>query len=295
MSATVTCPCWRTTSPAGVRPGDPPSTRGRPCRSPGCKDSSGDAERLALEADELPVGLYTWARPRSPCRPRPSGASGAILALANADPDGCARAWAGDGFCQRELIAGHRGGRSAASWGSSGRWPPCTAPRPPPGSGDPATVADGQKPRSESRPTVTPGWSATCFTASRTPGMKRGAVVAVVADGEGLARSVPSRTSWWATRPRSRTEWTWMPPAPSPPRAPSTTSSVGGVGGPVGRRRGHALGGVHRRARRGVDLVVVVQLDDLGGLEERRGQLGEAHHQHGADGEVGGDHAVARR
>ena len=44
-----------------------------------------------------------------------------------------------------------------------------------------------------------------------------------------------------------------------------------------------------------VALVVVVQLDDLGGLEERRRQLGEAHHQHRADGEVGGDEAVARR
>ena len=33
-------------------------------------------------------------------------------------------------------------------------------------------------------------------------------------------------------------------------------------------------------------LAVVVQLDHLGRLEERRRQLGEAHHQHGPDGEV---------
>ena len=39
---------------------------------------------------------------------------------------------------------------------------------------------------------------------------------------------------------------------------------------------------------------VVVQLDDLGRVEVGRGQLGEAHHQHGTDGEVGGDHAVAQ-
>ena len=47
-----------------------------------------------------------------------------------------------------------------------------------------------------------------------------------------------------------------------------------------------------RGARRRVDLLVVVELDHLGGLEARRGELGEAHHEHRADGEVGGDHGV---
>jgi len=65
------------------------------------------------------------------------------------------------------------------------------------------------------------------------------------------------------------------------------------VGAPVRRARGHPLGRVHGRARRGVDLLVVVQLDDLGRFEVGRGQLGEAHHQHGPDGEVGGHEAVA--
>ena len=37
-------------------------------------------------------------------------------------------------------------------------------------------------------------------------------------------------TSWWATMPRIRTEWTRMPPRPTPPRAPATTSSVVGSG-----------------------------------------------------------------
>ena len=41
---------------------------------------------------------------------------------------------------------------------------------------------------------------------------------------------VPSSTSWWATRPRSRTECTRIPPAPSPPRAPSATVFVVGSG-----------------------------------------------------------------
>jgi hypothetical protein len=68
---------------------------------------------------------------------------------------------------------------------------------------------------------------------------------------------------------------------------------LGRILDPVVGGGGHALGGQHGGARRGVDLLVVVELDDLGRLEERRGHLGEAHHQHGADGEVGGDDAVA--
>jgi hypothetical protein len=36
------------------------------------------------------------------------GCAGALLALANVDPEGCARAWLGDGDVQRDLIAGHR-------------------------------------------------------------------------------------------------------------------------------------------------------------------------------------------
>lgn len=73
----------------------------------GLKDSSGDAERLILEADELPSGLYT-GHPALVHMASAIGCAGAILALANVDPEGCARAWAGDGNCQRELINGHR-------------------------------------------------------------------------------------------------------------------------------------------------------------------------------------------
>ncbi len=63
------------------------------------------------------------------------------------------------------------------------------------------------------------------------------------------------------------------------------------VVGPVLGRRGHPVRGGHRGAGRRVDLLVVVQLDDLGAVEVRRGQLGEAHHQHRADREVRRDHA----
>ena len=73
----------------------------------GCKDSSGDAERLIIEADELPTGLYT-GHPSLVHLAGAIGCSGAILALANVDPVGCLRAWDGDGSVQRELINGHR-------------------------------------------------------------------------------------------------------------------------------------------------------------------------------------------
>lgn len=73
----------------------------------GLKDSSGDAERLILEADELGGGLYT-GHPSLISLAGSIGCAGAILALANVDPQGCIRAWEGDGSCQRELINGHR-------------------------------------------------------------------------------------------------------------------------------------------------------------------------------------------
>jgi 4-hydroxy-tetrahydrodipicolinate synthase len=73
----------------------------------GIKDSSGDAERLILEADEIAAGLYT-GHPALIHLAGAIGCAGAILALANVDPEGCARAWNGDGDCQRELINGHR-------------------------------------------------------------------------------------------------------------------------------------------------------------------------------------------
>jgi 4-hydroxy-tetrahydrodipicolinate synthase len=73
----------------------------------GIKDSSGDPERLLLEAEVLRAGVYTGS-PALVHMAAAIGCSGAILALANVDPEGCARAWAGDGIVQRELISGHR-------------------------------------------------------------------------------------------------------------------------------------------------------------------------------------------
>jgi 4-hydroxy-tetrahydrodipicolinate synthase len=73
----------------------------------GIKDSSGDPERLLLEADEMATGVYTGHAALIHLAGA-SGCSGAILALANVDPEGCVRAWEGDGTVQRELINGHR-------------------------------------------------------------------------------------------------------------------------------------------------------------------------------------------
>src|SRR6516165_1651948 len=42
----------------------------------------------------------------------------------------------------------------------------------------------------------------------------------------------PSRTSWWATRPASRMEWTWTPPPRAEPLAPSTADTVASGGSP---------------------------------------------------------------
>jgi 4-hydroxy-tetrahydrodipicolinate synthase len=73
----------------------------------GIKDSSGDAERLILESDSLSAGVYT-GHPSLIHLAGAVGCAGAILALANVDPEGCARAWLGDGDVQRDLISGHR-------------------------------------------------------------------------------------------------------------------------------------------------------------------------------------------
>jgi 4-hydroxy-tetrahydrodipicolinate synthase len=92
--------------PAVSSPGVPIDVLGQLPVS-GLKDSTGGAERLILEADELPSGLYT-GHPSLIHLAGAIGCSGAILALANVDAEGCQRAWAGDGVVQRELINGHR-------------------------------------------------------------------------------------------------------------------------------------------------------------------------------------------
>ena len=109
----------------------------------------------------------------------------------------------------------------------------------------------------------------------------------------------PRMTSWWATSPARRTEWMRTPAGPAPPRLPSSTSGHGGVGSECPRAgiragRGHAPRRHQCGARRRVKLAVVVELDDFGPTEVRRGHLGKAHHQDGPDGEVRRHDAVRR-
>ena len=72
----------------------------------GAKDSSGDAERLLCELSTWDGHLYPGAATLLSFA-GPLGCPGAILALANARPEHCAAAFAGDAGVQRALTADH--------------------------------------------------------------------------------------------------------------------------------------------------------------------------------------------
>lgn len=71
----------------------------------GCKDSSGEASRLLLTLGAFDRPLYVGSAALLALA-GPLGAAGAILALANSDPELCAAAFAGDVEAQLSL-AGH--------------------------------------------------------------------------------------------------------------------------------------------------------------------------------------------
>ncbi|MEA2257031.1 MAG: 4-hydroxy-tetrahydrodipicolinate synthase [Solirubrobacteraceae bacterium] len=73
----------------------------------GCKDSSGDAERLVAELHAYAGPLYVGSSAYLALA-GPLGATGAILALANTDPEGCIAAFGGDLGAQRDLLDAHR-------------------------------------------------------------------------------------------------------------------------------------------------------------------------------------------
>ncbi|MFP5336854.1 MAG: dihydrodipicolinate synthase family protein [Actinomycetes bacterium] len=73
----------------------------------GLKDSSGDAERLLDEVETFPGDLYVGATTLLTTGGA-VGATGAIQVLANAEPERCAAAFAGDGAAQVALAAPHR-------------------------------------------------------------------------------------------------------------------------------------------------------------------------------------------
>jgi 4-hydroxy-tetrahydrodipicolinate synthase len=82
----------------------------------GVKDSSGDPERLLAELEVLERPLYVGAAPLV-LLAGALGAAGAILAVANVDPEHAIAAFAGDPGAQRALFAAHRRVKRAFPFG----------------------------------------------------------------------------------------------------------------------------------------------------------------------------------
>ncbi len=72
----------------------------------GLKDSSGDPDRLLAELEALAKPLYVGSSGLLALA-GPLGCSGAILALANAEPELCIAAFSGDAGAQRALAPAH--------------------------------------------------------------------------------------------------------------------------------------------------------------------------------------------
>ncbi|MGH3344202.1 MAG: dihydrodipicolinate synthase family protein, partial [Carbonactinosporaceae bacterium] len=72
----------------------------------GLKDSSGDPERMLVELDRFNGWLYVGSAVVL-AYAGPLGCSGAILQLANAEPELCVAAFGGDREAQRELLPAH--------------------------------------------------------------------------------------------------------------------------------------------------------------------------------------------
>ena len=72
----------------------------------GVKDSSGDAERLAFLLERYDGDTFIGS-PTLLALAGPLGATGAILAMANLEPERCVAAWAGDVGAQRALLETH--------------------------------------------------------------------------------------------------------------------------------------------------------------------------------------------
>lgn len=72
----------------------------------GLKDSSGDPDRLLAELEAFDRPIYVGSSAMLSLA-GPLGCAGAILALANLEPEACATAFAGDHSTQRRLAAVH--------------------------------------------------------------------------------------------------------------------------------------------------------------------------------------------
>jgi dihydrodipicolinate synthase/N-acetylneuraminate lyase len=72
----------------------------------GCKDSTGDADRLLAELQAFDRPLYVGSSALLSFA-GPLGVPGAILGLANVEPEGCVAAFSGDAQAQRALAGAH--------------------------------------------------------------------------------------------------------------------------------------------------------------------------------------------
>jgi dihydrodipicolinate synthase/N-acetylneuraminate lyase len=72
----------------------------------GCKDSTGDPDRLLAQLDTWDGNLYVGSAALL-AMAGPMGCAGAILALANAEPETCIEAFDGDAKAQRRLAGPH--------------------------------------------------------------------------------------------------------------------------------------------------------------------------------------------
>ena len=98
----------------------------------GIKDSSGSADRLLDELANYDGATYVGSSALLALA-GPMGGAGAILALANVEPEGCCRAFAGDASAQRDLARAHlevkAGGPAALKRILSGRGGYCELSR----------------------------------------------------------------------------------------------------------------------------------------------------------------------
>lgn len=98
----------------------------------GIKDSSGDPDRLLDEVSRYAGWLYVGSSALLSLA-GPLGATGAILALANAEPELCAAAFTGDAAAQRRLARPHLAARRSFPAGikelAAARWGLVTAAR----------------------------------------------------------------------------------------------------------------------------------------------------------------------
>jgi dihydrodipicolinate synthase/N-acetylneuraminate lyase len=78
----------------------------------GLKDSSGDAGRLLAELDGFGGWLYTGSSALL-LLAGVLGCTGAIVALANAEPERCVAAFAGDAAAQRALAQAHHAAQAS--------------------------------------------------------------------------------------------------------------------------------------------------------------------------------------